>query len=181
MNIRPTTEADRPDLCRIHLAAFGPEQGDEIAALVCDLLDDATAEPRLSLVAASEGQLIGHVLYTNVRLPSAGQAIAARILAPLAVVPDWQGQGIGSQLIVTSCQQLQTAGVDLVFVLGYPDYYGRFGFQAAGALGLAAPYPIPDADAEAWMVQALRPGVLGRVSGTIQCASSLQQPQHWLE
>jgi putative acetyltransferase len=68
-----------------------------------------------------------------------------------------------------------------VFVLGHPEYYPRFGFRPAGALGMDAPYPIPERHADAWMVQALRPGLLGQVRGTVRCADTLNDPRHWRE
>jgi putative acetyltransferase len=71
--------------------------------------------------------------------------------------------------------------VDLVFVLGHPAYYPRFGFSPAGARGLDAPYPIPQKNAEAWMVRELRPGVIGDCSGRVICADALADPEYWRE
>ena len=90
-------------------------------------------------------------------------------------------EGVGGLLIREGLKRLSEAGVDLVFVLGHPGYYPKHGFQTAGVLGFEAPYPIPEKDAGAWMVQELRSGVIGRVSGTVQCCDVLNQPQHWRE
>ena len=68
------------------------------------------------------------------------------ILAPLAVVPDAQGQGIGGALIEHGLSLLQRSGVGLVFVLGHPGYYPRHGFEPAGRLGFDAPFPILDGE-----------------------------------
>jgi hypothetical protein len=71
----------------------------------------------------------------------------------------------------------------LVFVLR-PQAFGllpRCGCRPAGALGLAALYPIPEAHTEAWTFQKLRAGVIGRVKGTVQCADALYRPEHWRE
>ena len=76
---------------------------------------------------------------------------------------------------------MSESGVELVFVLGHPEYYPRHGFTPAGALGFEAPYPIPDEHAEAWMVQELRPGVIGSVCGRVICADMLNKPEHWHE
>jgi putative acetyltransferase len=76
---------------------------------------------------------------------------------------------------------LSESGVDLVFVLGYPEYYLRHGFKTAGILSFDAPYPIPEEHADAWMVQELRSGVIGSVSGKVQCSDVLNQPEHWHE
>lgn len=76
---------------------------------------------------------------------------------------------------------MSESGVELVFVLGHPDYYPRYGFKPAGVLGYEAPYPIPDEQADAWMVQELRPGVIDSVSGKVICADVMNQPEHWRE
>ena len=174
-------ESDRIAILDVHTDAFGPDQGPEIAELVSDLLDDETAHPLLSLVAEVDGKLVGHILFTAARLQPADRNASVRILAPLAVSADVQRKGIGGALIKEGLKQLTESGVDLVFVLGHPGYYPRFGFQPAGALGLQAPYPIPSKNADAWMVQELRAGVIAKVEGTVQCSETLSQPQHWKE
>ena len=95
--------------------------------------------------------------------------------------PDSPGQGVGGHLIEEGLRRLSASGVDLVFVLGHPDYYPRHGFRPAGALGFKAPYPIPDKNADAWMVQELRPGLIGTVRGTVVCADALDKPEYWRE
>jgi len=181
LEIRKSTEADRSDIEKIHTTAFGEEEGPEIVELVNGLFDDTTAKPILSLVAVEKDQLVGHILYTKAVLKGADTPVSIRLLAPLAVLPEAQAQGVGRKLIEEGLDHLREAGVDLVFVLGHPDYYPRCGFIPAGVLGFEAPYPIPDEHAAAWMVHALREGVIGRVKGKIQCADVLDQPQHWRE
>mgnify|MGYP001825604883 CR=1 FL=1 len=180
MKIRYSTESDRKAIAAIHSSAFGQEQGKEIVELVNDLLDDDSAKPLLSLVAEEDEKLVGHILFTLVSLQP-DEEVSARILAPLAVSPDFQSQGIGGQLIREGLKQLASSGVELVFVLGYPDYYTRFGFQTAGIAEFEAPYPIPSEHADAWMVQELKPGFIGRIKGRVQCSEVLDQPQHWQE
>jgi len=179
--IRQSTETDRRDIEKIHTRAFGDEKGPEIAALVNGLFDDTTAAPLLSLVAVENDQLVGHILFTKAVLKGANTPVSIRLLAPLAVLPEAQAQGVGRKLIKEGLNQLRDTGVDLVFVLGHPDYYPRCGFTTAGMLGFEAPYPIPDEHAGAWMVQALKDGVIGRVKGKVQCSEVLDQPQHWRE
>ena len=181
MDIRKSTETDRVAIEEVHTKAFGEEKGLEIAALVNGLFDDTTAAPLLSLVAEEKDQLVGHILYTKAILKGANTPVSIRLLAPLAVLPEAQAQGVGRKLIKEGLNQLRDAGVDLVFVLGHPDYYPRCGFMPAGVLGFEAPYPIPDEHAGAWMVQALKDGVIGRVKGKVRCAEVLDQPQHWRE
>lgn len=181
MKIRYSTESDRTAIEGIHTSAFGQHQGEEIVELVNDLLEDETAKPLLSLVAETDGKLVGHILFTVARIQPEDQEVSIRILAPLGVLSDFQYQGVGGMLIREGLKELEELGVDLVFVLGHPDYYPKFGFQTASLLGFQAPYPIPSEHADAWMVQELSAGVIGRVKGKIQCAKVLNQPQHWLE
>ena len=173
-----SSSTDLADIFRVHRQAFG---GTIEADLVAALLDDPTAQPLLSLVAVEDDQVQGHVLFTSVRLTAPPGAEGAAILAPLAVVPAAQGKGLGGKLIEAGLDHLRQAGVALVFVLGDPAYYRRFGFQPAGRQGLLAPYPLAREQAGAWMVQALRPGLLGRTKGTVTCCDTLMQPALWKE
>lgn len=181
MEIRKSTETDRIQIENIHTKAFGEEKGPEIAELVNGLFEDNTAKPILSLVAVENDQLIGHILYTKAVLARTDKPVLLQLLAPLAVLPELQTKGVGGKLIKAGLSQLKDAGVELVFVLGHPDYYPRYGFTPAGVLGFEAPYPIPEEHAGAWMVQALKEGVIGRVKGRVQCSEVLDQPQHWQE
>lgn len=165
----------------IHTTAFGPEKGPIIAKLVLDLLSDATAMPILSLVAEENIQLIGHILFTKVSISPQDQPISAQILAPLAVIPGIQNTGIGIKLIEKGLDRLKETGVDMVFVLGHPDYYPKAGFAPAGIQGFEAPYPIPEEHAGAWMVQELKEGILDSINGKVICSDVLNQPEHWRE
>lgn len=181
MEIRQSCKSDRPEIENIHIKAFGEQKGPEIADLVRGLLDDNTAIPILSLVAIENEKIIGHILFTKVKIIQTTEPVTAQILAPLAVLPDFQGKGVGNKLIQEGLNQLKQSGVELVFVLGHADYYPRSGFTPAGILGYEAPYHIPEEHAGAWMVQELRSGVIGRVKGKVLCSEVLNQPQHWRE
>ena len=178
MQIRKALESDLDDVLYIERVAFGQ---DEEAELVHSLLHDASAKPVLSLLAFMEGKAVGHVLFTRARLEEAESEVSAALLAPLAILPEAQNQGIGGRLINRGFELLAESGVDIVFVLGHTKYYPRFGFTPAGVLGFEAPYSIPDEHADAWMVHALRPGVIGSVKGRVICADALSKPEYWLE
>lgn len=180
MKLRKTTEADIKTVLSIHKKAFGKSKGPEIADLVDGLLNDQTAMPLLSLIAFNT-KAVGHILYTKARLNQTNRRVSIQILAPLAVLPEVQSEGVGGQLIKEGLRLLKKAGVELVFVLGHPDYYPKYGFKAAGELGYEAPYPIPEEHAGAWMVQELCSGVIEGVGGKVQCSDVLDQPQHWRE
>ena len=179
--IRSTQKNELAAVRALALDAFGPEEGEEIAHLMNDLVTDVTAQPLLSLAATVDGRVIGHILFSRVELAGTCGGVSARLLAPLAVHPEFQSKGVGRRLVLAGMERLKQDGVGLVFVLGHPGYYPRFGFVEAGAHGLEAPYPILPENAEAWMVHALHPGLLGEVGGRVICADSLADPRYWQE
>ena len=176
MRIVEASTADADAVLSVERAAFARE--DE-AALVAALLQDPTAQPSLSLLAFLENKPVGHVLFTHAVLAGASRQVPASILAPLAVIPESQRQGVGRALIEHGASLLAASGMQLLFVLGHPAYYTRCGFTPAFPHGLRAPYPIvPE---EAWMVRPLAPSILGSVTGIIACAESLAKPEYWRE
>jgi putative acetyltransferase len=182
MIIRTSRAQELTRIQDVMLAAFDKSERETVAALVAALLEDASARPLLSLVAETDsGRLVAHILFTAVRLSGSARDVRAAILAPLAVHPDFQSQGLGGRLIEEGVRRLGESGVQLVFVLGHPGYYPRFGFQPAGDTGLAAPYPIAEENAAAWMVRDLQGDLLGRVQGQVQCADALNRPELWCE
>lgn len=164
-------------ICELHRNAFGIAEGDAIAELVDHLADDPTATPSTSLVAERDGIIVGHVLFTAAHIRP--HDVQVQILAPLGVARAHHRRGIGSALVRAGLTHMATQGCDLVFVYGNPAYYKRFGFMPAIPHNLIAPYPIPDMYADAWMVHVLHDGVIGRIQGTIQCATTLHQPHYW--
>ena len=165
----------------VHVDAFRDPHGHQVAQLVQDLVVDPTAMPLLSLVAEVGGDIVGHVLLTHASIDPPGQTGSIQLLAPLAVRCDHQQRGIGTRLVEEALTCSVEGGVQLVFVLGHPSYYPRFGFRPAGRVGLDAPFPIEPHNAPAWMVLELHPGVIGSVSGVVRCAASLNHAEHWIE
>jgi len=181
MNIRQTEPSDEAAVRAIHSAAFGPKEGPAIADLAVALLGDPTAAPLLSLLAFDDQTPIGHVLFTRVVIADDDPSPLAHILAPLAVLPNRHGRGVGGDLVRQGLAQLAESASELVFVLGWPEYYPRFGFQPAGRLGLVAPYPIAPENAPAWMVLELQPDRIGAIRGTVHCADELNHEKFWVE
>lgn len=181
MQIKQSVEQEKDEIIKVHIQAFGKEQGPGIGDLVKDLFGDETALPTLSLVAVENDEIVGHILFTKVRIAGIDDGLPAQILAPLAVLPEFQGKGVGIGLINEGLKELKKRGVKLVFVLGHPGYYPRCGFSPAGIHGYEAPYFIPEAHSDAWMVRELFPGVIGTEKGTIICSDVLNKPEHWQE
>lgn len=180
IEIRETGHSDYRNIMDVEKQAFGY---DKEAKLTADLLKDETAEPILSLLAFYKDEAVGHILFTRVYLNKmdASQPLL-HILAPLAIKPPFQKQGIGGMLINEGLERLKKIGSEMVFVLGHMDYYPKFGFiPDAGKLGYSAPYPIPEEYLNAWMVQSLNPEGFVINQGKVICANELNKPEHWRE
>ena len=177
MHIRQTEKSDLEDILSVERTAFGSE---EEAKLVSDLLSDSSAEPIVSLLAYQADQPVGHILFTNAVLDPT-QSVTASILAPLAVVPGFQNQGIGGKLIERGIIILERMGIDLVFVLGHPTYYPKFGFEPAIPFGFDASYPIPEKNHDAWMVRALSYDSKENFNSKVICADMMMKPEYWRE
>ncbi|RDI59388.1 GNAT family N-acetyltransferase [Microvirga subterranea] len=134
--IRPARPEDKPAIHAIHTAAFGQ-------TAEADLVERLGAEGDLilSLVACTD-RPVGHIAFSRLAMSDA-PSVGACALAPLAVDPTRQRQGIGSALIKQGLDRLVEQGWDLVLVLGDPNYYGRFGFAAEAAAALRTPYDGP--------------------------------------
>ncbi|MFK8114170.1 MAG: GNAT family N-acetyltransferase, partial [Rubripirellula sp.] len=185
MNMNPSetafrlaTPEDRDEILSVHRDAFG-EEGEIISSLVAEMLDDPTAEPIHSFVAKQGDTIVAHVLFTAVRIET--REVSAQTQAPLAGTSKQQKSGLGTRLVNEALNQLESQGVAFVFVLGYPDYYSRFGFAPAGVQGFDAPYPILPKNADAWMVKELKPGTMESNTGTVRGCTALDQPEYWQE
>jgi len=159
VEVRTEEPGDREAIRRVNEAAFDtPAEAD----LVDALRDAGDAVPDLCLVAVEGYDVVGHICFSRARLGADGPEILA--LAPMAVAPEAQNQGIGSELIREALDRANDTDFPLVVVLGHPDYYPRFGFDPAVAYGVECPYDgIPP---EAWMAQPLaayEPGIRGTV------------------
>ena len=138
VKVRDAKPSDADGIRAVHFAAFQTEQ----EAQLFDKLTLA-GDALISLVAEEEGLIIGHALFSRMDVEGDGKVIAAMGLAPVAVVPDWQGQGLGTALIHAGLRVAESRGADLVFVLGEPRFYRRFGFDTKVAEAFRSPYSGP--------------------------------------
>ncbi|HEX3981578.1 MAG TPA: N-acetyltransferase, partial [Acidimicrobiales bacterium] len=122
------------DVVRDAFSTAGRDGREEID-IVLDTWTLDAAVPGLDLVAVEDGQIVGHVL--GARGDLGGRPIVG--VAPLSVAPHHQHSGVGSALMVELLGRAEVIGEPLVVLLGLPDYYGRFGFEAAGPLGVDYP------------------------------------------
>ena len=160
--LRNVETSDLQEIADVVRVAFG---GDSEVTLVNRLRDDSLI--MVELVAVEGETVVGHVVYSRLMAEIDGRRLNAAALAPVAVRPDRQDQGIGSALIERGLTILQEAGTDIVFVLGHPSYYPRFGFEAELAVRFAAPFPGP-----AFMALAFDPDIASGGEGSVTYPSA---------
>lgn len=159
---RPEKDTDRAAIFETNKLAF-PE--DNEARLVDMLRESENYVDGLSIVAEKDGEIVGHILFTKLTIESPEGDFVVLSLAPLAVKPDFQKQGIGSGLVKEGIKVCKSLEYKAIVVVGHPEYYPRFGFIPAREKGLEAPFPVPD---EAFMVYELSPGYLDNKGGVIR-------------
>jgi len=158
--VRTETTEDHESVRRVNELAF--EQPNE-----ADLVDGlrANARPYISLVAVVDEQVVGHISFSPVSVESENGVFNAMGLAPMAVSPEYQNQGIGSQLVREGLKECQRLGHGIVVVVGHANYYPRFGVTPASLKGLRSEYDVPD---EVFMVTELVPGALEGRHGLVK-------------
>lgn len=142
--IRPAREDDLEEIIALNDLAFGGRDEGKIVRALSKGEDSV-----LSLVASDDNLIVGHIQFFRIRIDGAPVAVG---LGPMSVHPDFQKSGIGSGLIQMGLMALEGAGEQIVFVLGHPEYYPRFGFSA----DLAAPFE-SEWSGEAFMALRLHP------------------------
>lgn len=120
--------------------------------------------PELSIVACDNSKVIGHILFTKIFINNGSSNTLSLGLAPLSVLPKYQGIGIGSKLIEEGLNVAKSLGFKSVIVLGHDKYYPRFGFKKASLFNIKAPFDVPS---EAFMALELEEGSLKNISGTV--------------
>jgi putative acetyltransferase len=149
MNIRYETLPDYTVIAEVNTLAFGQENE---AKLVEKIRDSDRYIPELSLVAEVENVVVGHILFSYIDLVGE-QTLQVIGLAPLAVHPQFQRQGIGSALIQTGLEIAEAKTEAIAIVLGHPHFYNRFGFQPSVVYEIESPFPVPE---DVFMVKPLQ-------------------------
>lgn len=157
VTIRQEESGDTAAIRRVVQEAFG-------GSAEADLIDAlrTNGKFRLSLVAIREGQVAGHLLFTEVTIENSSPSLNALGLAPLAVKTEFQRQGVGSALMRHGLAQCRDMGYGAVIVLGHSQYYPKFGFLPANRYGLRCEYEVPD---DVFMALELRAGALLGIGG----------------
>ena len=157
MHVRAEQAADIPRIHALNCVAF---ESPAEAGIVDALRGQADV---ISLVVEDDGTIVGHIMFSPVRLTGAGE-VRAMGLAPMAVAPARQRAGIGSALVRAGLARCREQGVEALFVVGHPEYYPRFGFSLASGFGITCEFDVPD---EVFMALEVVPGALRGRTGQV--------------
>ncbi len=138
LRVQPESREDSDGIRAVHLAVFPTPAEADLVQMLHDDLDS-----QISLVAKDGAQVVGHVMLSRMQVEGDGRSYRALGLGPVAVIPELQRRGVGSALIDEAMRLAEQRGEEIVFLLGEPDYYRRFGFSREAAAPFASPYAGP--------------------------------------
>ena len=166
--IREEQPDDVAAIRRVNEEAFGrPEEADVVDTL------RRTAEGLLSLVALADDQVVGHILFSPATVEGDGGVVRGMGLAPMAVLPDHQRQGLGTELVRTGLEILRGTPCPFIIVLGHADYYPRFGFERASTCGIRSQWDgVPD---NAFMILVLDEAAMRGATGVARYAEAFDE------
>ena len=163
MQIRLEQSSDIEAIHALECAAFGRREE-------ADIVDKLRADGALwlSQVALLEGAIVGHAAYSLVTIADADRTYKFPALGPIGVLPQFQRRGIGAALIEAGFKAVQEAGFGLLFLVGHPDYYPRFGFQPALPLGFTSEYISDPQRHKHFMARVFDEQLIGRARGHLR-------------
>ena len=176
MDIRLAQETDLDSILKVIESAFSDEENKVIMNLVQELHQETNSPSIKSLVAEVDNQVIGYVSFSPIFLKT-DSSIVGYILAPLAVSPEHQKQGVGSNLINAGIEMLTKDGVGVLMVYGDPAYYGRFGFKEEIGHSFLPPYTLQYPFG--WTGMMLNGTDVPEEPIQFECVSSLSKPDLW--
>jgi predicted N-acetyltransferase YhbS len=169
ITVRSETEEDYGKITNLHCLAFKRR---EEGRLVEKLRKTSDFIPELSLVAEYEKNVIGHLLLYPIKINTKTGKCSSLALAPISVHPDHQHKGVGSILIINGLNKAKQIGFKSVIVVGYPNYYPKFGFKKASKWGISAPFKVPD---EAFMAIELTKNRLKNCNGIVEYPKEFEE------
>lgn len=176
MHVRKATSLDRDAIREIYLSAFPDGEKELVLKVAIDLLSENRTPQTIALVAEIDGAIVGHTAFSPVKIDNNAD-LQGYILAPLAVMPAYQKQGIGTALIENGIQTLAKMDVNILFVYGDPEYYGRFGFRTENAEKFLPHYQLQYPFG--WQAIILDEFAIENANSRITCVDSLNVPKLW--
>jgi putative acetyltransferase len=169
IHIRSETILDVESIRNVNIQAFKQENE---ANLVDAIRNSVHFIPELSLVAeTSNGEIVGHILFSQIFIGNHEQEWQTLGLAPMAVIPSHQNQGIGSYLVKEGIKRCKELGYRHIAVLGHPNFYPKFGFEKSSNYNIESPFPVPE---DVFMIIELEEGALRGISGKVKYPPAFQ-------
>lgn len=165
--IRQETNADFDGVYEVVKKAFqnAAHTTHDEQNLVVRLRNSTAFIPELSLVAVVNDKIVGHILFTKIKIQGDKNEYTSLELAPISILPEMQRKGIGGKLILEGHKIALGLGFNSVLLVGYPEYYPRFGYVPASRFGITAPFDVPD---EAFMACELIATALSDTKGVVE-------------
>jgi len=157
IEIREEQSVHITSICDVHIKAFDQNQEADIVDQLRQNCNDL-----LSLVAELENQVVGHILFSPATIEGQGRNVTGMALAPMAVLPEYQRQGIGSELVRFGISKLKNRRCPFIIVLGHAEYYPRFGFEPASLHEIRSEWEVLD---EVFMILVLSEAEMKGISG----------------
>ncbi|MNM99604.1 hypothetical protein D3C81_1121690 [compost metagenome] len=143
MIIRTETEKDFEEVYQLNYLAF--DNREDESKLIDRIRSSEEFIPELSIVAEQDDEIVGHILLSKASVEDHDTYHPVIVLAPIAVKPNYQKQGIGAKLINEGISRCRALGYNIILLIGHPTYYPRLGFQPARKLGLELKqFEVPD-------------------------------------
>lgn len=142
--------------------------------LVARLRKSEAFIPPLSLIAVHQDtqDILGHILFSKIKIKNDQRSVESLALAPVSVVPEYQNMGIGKTLILEGMKIAKEFGHVSVVVLGHPEYYPKFGFKPTSRWGIRPPFDVAE---KYFMAVELQDGALENVEGIVEYSSAFSE------
>ncbi len=168
MIIRTESIKDFKEVYNVNFLAFGNREDE--SKLIERIRNSEEFIPELSIVAEIDNEIVGHILLSKATVENKEGQQEVIVLAPIAIKPIYQKQGIGSKLINEGLKRCEELGFNIVFLIGHPEYYPKFGFKPARRFGVdLKQFEVPE---DVFMVCELNEGELQNIKGELKYPKS---------
>lgn len=167
LTLRQETSADHHSVFKVVKEAFLQEKLSDHKEqfLVERLRKSAAFIPELSIVAEIENKIVGYILLTKIKIIGADRVFNSLALAPVAIKPEYQNQGIGGKLISHAHKRAKDLGHYSIVLVGHKDYYPRFGYEHCKMHNIKLPFDVPEENC--FVIELKKNGLQG-VTGTVE-------------